>query len=210
MPANRLILKLRRRLTVRTKTPKKENQLELASKSAWALYCYQMSYLLYLSDQIKDEDAMAATETARDRDLRRGLHINKNTTMDNIQIAQKQYISEWHDNFVSYIGGLMSLVVAMENHPFATDEDAKGFGQIKMLLHSREVLEIERNLAAANVKQEMLDKIEKLNKDLVDMAIEHLTTDAVVKEFLKKLSYYQIEQNKHLAEIRLKDMQLLK
>lgn len=56
----------------------------------------------------------------------------------------------------------------------------------------------------------MLDKIKKLNKDLVDMAIEHLTTDAVVKEFLKKLTYYQIEQNKRLAEIRLKDMQLLK
>ena len=50
--------------------------------------------------------------------------------MDNIQLAQQQYISEWHDNFVNYIGGL--------------------------------------------------DKIEKLNKDLVDMAIEHLSTDAVV------------------------------
>ncbi|MBO4634647.1 MAG: hypothetical protein J5669_04685 [Bacteroidales bacterium] len=56
----------------------------------------------------------------------------------------------------------------------------------------------------------MLDKIEKLNKDLVDMAIEHLTTDVVVKEFLKQLTYYQIEQNKRLAEIRLKDLQLLK
>lgn len=130
--------------------------------------------------------------------------------MDSIQIAQKQYISEWHDIFVSYIGGLMSLVVAMENHRCATDKDKKGFDQIKKLLHGREALEIERSLAEADVKQEVLDKIEKLNKDLVDMAIEHLTTDAVVKEFLKKLSYYQIEQNKHLAEIRLKDMQLLK
>lgn len=50
----------------------------------------------------------------------------------------------------------------------------------------------------------------ELNKDLVDMAIAHLTTDTVVKEFLKKLTYYQIEQNKRLAEIRLKDLQLLK
>ena len=56
----------------------------------------------------------------------------------------------------------------------------------------------------------MLDKIEKMNKDLVDMAIAHLTTGAVDKEFLKKLTYYQIEQNKRLAEIRLKDLQLLK
>lgn len=104
----------------------------------------------------------------------------------------------------------MSLVVAMENHPSATDEDKRGLDQIKMLIRGREALEIERSLAEGDVKQEVLDKIEKLNKELVDMAIEHLTTDAVVKEFLKGLSYCQIEQNKRLAEIRLKDLQLLK
>lgn len=130
--------------------------------------------------------------------------------MDNIQLAQQQYISEWHDNFVNYICGLMSLVGAMENHPSATDEDKKGLSQIKMLLHGREALEIERSLAEADVKQDVLNKIEKLNKDLVDMAIEHLSTDAVVKEFLKRLSYYQIEQNKRMAEIKLKDLQILK
>lgn len=130
--------------------------------------------------------------------------------MANIQIAQQQYISEWHDNFVNYIGGLLGLVEVMMNHPSATDEDKKGLVQIKMLLHGREVLDIERRLAEADVKQEVLDKIEKLNKDLVDMAINYLATEAVVKEFLKKLFYYQIEQNKRLAEIRLKDLQLLK
>lgn len=129
--------------------------------------------------------------------------------MESIQIAQEQYISEWHDNFVSYIGGLLSLVGVMEDHPSATDEDKKGFEQIKMLLHGREALEIERSLAEADVKQDVLDKIEKLDKDLVDMAVEHLATDAVVKEFLRNLTYYQIEQNKHLAEKRLKDLQLI-
>ena len=130
--------------------------------------------------------------------------------MDNIQATQQRYISEWHDSFVNYIGGLLSLVGVMENHPSATDEDKKGFEQIKKLLIGREALEIERRLAEADVKQDVLDKIEKLNKDLVDMAVEHLTTDVVVKEFLKKLTFYQIEQNKRLAEIRLKDLQLLK
>ena len=86
----------------------------------------------------------------------------------------------------------------------------KGFEQIKMLLHGREVLEIERSLAEADVKQDVLDKIEKLNKDLVDIAIGHLATEVVLKEFLKKLTFYQIEQNKRVAEIRLKDLQLLK
>ena len=42
------------------------------------------------------------------------------------------------------------------------------------------------------------------------MAIEHLSTEALVKEFLKKLSYYQIEQNKRLAELRLNELQILK
>ena len=130
-------------------------------------------------------------------------------TMYNIHPSQHQYISKWHDTFVSYIGGLLSLVGAMENHPSATNEDKKGFDQIKKSLHGREALEIERSRAAADVKQEVLDKIEKLNKDLVDTAIENLSTDAVVKEFLKRLTYYQIEQNKRLAEIRLKDLQLL-
>ena len=129
--------------------------------------------------------------------------------MTNTQLLQRQYISEWHDNFVNYIGVILGLIQVMMNHPCATDEDKKVFDQIKILLHGREAVEIER-LADADVKHDIVDKIEKLNKDLVDMAIEHLATDAVVKEFLKILSYCQIEQNKRLAEIRLKDLQLLK
>lgn len=125
-------------------------------------------------------------------------------------MTQQQYISEWHDNFVNYIRGILDLIQVMINHPCATDDDKKGLDQIKILLHGREALEIERSLAEADVKQDVLDKIEKLNKDLVDMAVEHLSTDAVVKEFLKKLSYYQIEQNRRLAEVKLKDLQILK
>lgn len=130
--------------------------------------------------------------------------------MTSTQLLQQQYILEWHDNFVNYIGAILGTIDVMMNHPCATDEDKKGFDQIKLLLHGREAVEIERRLADADVKHDILGKIEKLDKDLVDMAIEHLTTDTVVKEFLKKLSYYQIEQNKRLAEIRLKDLQLMK
>ena len=95
-------------------------------------------------------------------------------------------------------------------HPSATENDKKGFDQIKMLLHGKDALEIELRLAVADLKQDILDKIEKLDRDLVDIAIEHLSTDIVVKEFLKKLFYHQIEYNKRLADIRLKDLQLLK
>jgi len=130
--------------------------------------------------------------------------------MINIQAVQQQYISEWHDDFVKYIGGILGVIELMEKHPSATDEDKRVFDQIKKLLHGREALEIERSLAEADVRKEVLYKIEKLYKDLVDMAIEHLSTEALVKEFLKKLSYYQIEQNKRLAEIRLYELQILK
>lgn len=129
--------------------------------------------------------------------------------MNNLQLTQQQYISEWHDSFVKYIGWLLGIVEVMMSHPFATDVDKRGLDQIKMLLHGREALEIERSLAEADVKQDVLDKIEKLNKDLVNMAIEHLSTGVAVKEFLKNLTYSQIEQNRRLAEIRLKDLQLL-
>lgn len=44
----------------------KKERLEQESKSAWALFCYQMSYLLYLADHIKDDDATAAAEAAKD------------------------------------------------------------------------------------------------------------------------------------------------
>lgn len=46
--------------------PQKEDKLAQASRSAWASYCYQMSHLLYLADHIKDKDAMAAAEAAKD------------------------------------------------------------------------------------------------------------------------------------------------
>lgn len=130
--------------------------------------------------------------------------------MNTIEDAQRQYISEWHDNFVNYIGGLWSIVEAMMNHPSATENDKKGFDQIKMLLHGKDSVEIERRLANADVKQDILDKVEKLDKDLVDKAMEHLSTDVLVKEFLKNLSYYQISLNKRLTEVRLKDLQVLK
>ena len=48
------------------KDPQKVEKLAQASKSACALFCYHMSYLLYLADHIKDDDATAAAEAAKD------------------------------------------------------------------------------------------------------------------------------------------------
>lgn len=128
--------------------------------------------------------------------------------MTNIQLSQQKYVSEWHDNFVNYVGGLLGFVEVMMNHPSATDEDKRGLDQIKMLLHGREALEIERRLADADVKKDVLDKIEKLNKDLTDFAVDQMTVTPLSKEFLKKLSYSQIEQNKHFSSQRLLELQI--
>lgn len=125
-------------------------------------------------------------------------------------LSQRQYITNWHDSFVNYIGSLLGVVAGLMARPEATEEDMRGLDGIRLILNGRDAAYVERRLAEADVKQDVLDRIEKLNKDLVDMAIEHLSTEAVVKEFLKKLTYYQIEQNKRFAEIRLKGMQLLK
>lgn len=48
------------------KDPQKEQELEEASKSAWALYCYYMGNLLSLADNIRDVDGTAAAEAAKD------------------------------------------------------------------------------------------------------------------------------------------------
>ena len=125
-------------------------------------------------------------------------------------MTQQEYISNLHEDFRRVVGSYLTAIEFFLTQPQITDADMRALEQYKTLLHGREALEIEHSLAEADVKQDVLDRIEKLNKDLVDMAIEHLTPDAVVKEFLKKLSYYQIEQNKRLAEIKLKDLQLLK
>ena len=58
------------------------------------------------------------------------------------------------------------------------------------------------------MKQDTLDKIEKLYKDLTDKAIEKMTVAPLAKEFLKKLSYSQIEQAKYFSSQKLLELQI--
>ena len=76
------------------------------------------------------------------------------------------------------------------------------------MLNGKDAKDIEQTLASGIVKQDTLDKIEKLKKDLVDMGVEHMTALPLAKEFLKKLSYYQIEQSKSLAMMRINELQI--
>ena len=79
-----------------------------------------------------------------------------------MQTVQKQYISEWHDNFANHISGLLSFVEALLIQPNVTDKDKQAFDEIKMILNGKDAKDTEQTLAKGIVKQDTLDKIEKL------------------------------------------------
>lgn len=121
---------------------------------------------------------------------------------------QQQYISEWHDSFVNFIGRLLSVVESLIVLPEATDEDKRTFDQIKLMLNSKDAKDIESTLANGTVRHDTLDKIQKLYKDLVDISVERMTIAPLTKEFLKALFHYQIEQNKALAQMRINELKI--
>ncbi len=121
---------------------------------------------------------------------------------------QQLYISEWHDNFVNFIVGLLGFIESLIILPEATDEDKRALNQIKLMLNSKDAKDIESTLANGTVRHDTLDKIEKLYKDLVDISVERMTIAPLTKEFLKALSYYQIGQNKTLAKMRINELQI--
>ena len=117
--------------------------------------------------------------------------------------TQTKYIEEWHDAFVKSVNGLLSIIESLSLLPSATEEDRKGLALCKQILNGADVNAIESDLTEAKVSKELLDRIEILYKKLVDTAVEHIKTDALVKELLKRLSYQKIEQDKHSALMRL-------
>ena len=117
--------------------------------------------------------------------------------------TQTKYLEEWRDGFVSSINGLLGIIESLSLLPTATEDDRQGLALCQRILNGPDVNAIESALAEAKVSKELLDRIEGLYKRLVDAAVEHIKTDALVKEFLKRLSYLKIEQDKQGALIRL-------
>lgn len=119
-----------------------------------------------------------------------------------------QYIANWHDSFVDYIGSLLGVVAGVMARPEASEEDKKALEGIKMMLNGRDAQDVERDLAAGVVKKSTLDKIEKLNKDLADTCLEHVQMNPLVREFWKQLSHIKIERDKASEEERLSALQI--
>ena len=125
-----------------------------------------------------------------------------------MQTVQQQYIANWHDSFVGYIKQYEALIVALIALPEVPDEDKQVLDRLKLMLHCKDAQDVEKDLAEGTVSKSTLDKIEKLNKGIADVAVEQLKTDAVVKEFLKRLSHLKLEQDKKVEELRLKTLNI--
>jgi hypothetical protein len=123
-------------------------------------------------------------------------------------IPQHQYLANWHDSFVNYIGSLLSVVTALMASPEANEEDKRGLDGIKKILNGRDVADVERDLAAGVVRKSTLDKIEKLNKDLADTCLEHIQMNPLVREFWKQMAHIKIERDKAVEQERLAVLQI--
>lgn len=122
--------------------------------------------------------------------------------------TQSQYIANWHDNFVNYVNQMLATIAALEMQPQATDADKQGFDALKLLLSSKDVQDVKNDLANGVVSQATLDKIEKLNKDLGNTAIDHIDANPIWKHFLKQLYDMKVESDKTAEMMRLKALQI--
>lgn len=127
-------------------------------------------------------------------------------------MVQQQYLAQWHDNFVEYIRQLLSFVDGYMLLPQATEDNKIELLKVRVILTGKDVEEIERNLADGSksgvLKKGTIDKIVKLDKDLMDFALERISRDKFWKEFLKQLSIIRIEQDKAATIKRLNELQI--
>jgi hypothetical protein len=118
-------------------------------------------------------------------------------------MTQQQYLSNWHDGFVNYVNQILVTIASVEMSSQATEEDKRGFEMVKVLFRGKDVQDVERDLAEGVVRQSTLDKIEKLNKDMGDIVIDHLDASPVWKQFLKQLYHLKVDNDKNAEVMRL-------
>lgn len=77
-----------------------------------------------------------------------------------------------------------------------------------MILRGQDAVDVEQDLATRVVKKSTLDKIEKLDKDLADICLEHIQMNPLVREFWKQMAHIKIEQDKASEKKRLSALQI--
>lgn len=120
-----------------------------------------------------------------------------------LSLTQAQYIASWHQSFVEYIGSLKSFVLMLMQNNEVSAEDKNGLQHCLHILDGKDVHEVEDSLREGKVTSNTLDNVEKISKDLVDIAIDHIKTEELAKIFLKTLLYLKIDQEKNAERARL-------
>ncbi len=118
-------------------------------------------------------------------------------------MIRQQYLSYCHDNFVNKVNHLLAVIASIELLPQVTEADRREIDVIKVLLKGKDVQDIERDLSSGVIRQSTLDKSEKLDKDLLDIVIDHLDGSPFWRQFLRELTLIKIEKEKNAEIIRL-------
>lgn len=121
---------------------------------------------------------------------------------------QQQYLSNWHDSFVNYVSQILAAIASSELSSQATEEDKRGFEMVKVLFRGKDIQDVERDLANGIVRQNTLDKIEKIDKDFADIIVDHIDTIPLRKQLLKLLLHVVVENNKKMAMMRLNTLEI--
>jgi hypothetical protein len=122
--------------------------------------------------------------------------------------AQSQYLANWHDSFINYIRSMLSAIATFEATPTIVEDDKKGLEELRLVLLGPDVQEIEKDLADGNVKKSTIEKIVKLNKQIVDICMEHIQTSPLEREFWKQMAYLKIENDKNSELMRLGELRI--
>lgn len=99
--------------------------------------------------------------------------------------------------------GVLGIIDVMSNMPEINDEDKQALFQCRIIMIGNDVAQVKESLSRGVVTDELLDKIENLKKRLVDIIVERIKSESLVKELLKRLCYLKFEQDKAAEEMRL-------
>ncbi len=121
---------------------------------------------------------------------------------------QKQYIASWHTSFVNFVSASIRDVDALLLNPAATKQDRHYLTKYREKLTSRDVQDIEKDLSDGIVKVSTISKIDKLHKELIDIAWDHLLDSPFLRQALKEMTYYQAQLLKDGEIQRLQGLQI--
>lgn len=127
-----------------------------------------------------------------------------------LSTAQLQYLKNLHDSFANWVNGALRIIDMTSSMPGVTDDDKQALAQCRIILCGNDVAKVEESLSRGVVTNDVLNGIEKLNKKLVDIIIERVKSNDLLKNLLKRLCYLIIEQDKSTEEMRLSLLQISK